>query len=215
MSGKVTALEVQKKDKERVNVFIEGQFAFGLSILEAAHLQKGQYLSQAEIDHLKAKDDATRAFNRALRYLAPRPRSCDEIRQQLKKKETDSTIIDEVLERLKNLNYVNDHEFARYWIRNRGEFNPRGTRALRYELRQKGVDNLIIDEVLADLEPLELAKRAAEKKLRSLRGKDNQTIRTKLGGFLARRGFEYSIVRDVLDDLVQEDEPDDMEIYEE
>lgn len=203
-ANKITAIEAQKRNSERVNIFLNGEFAFGLNELDAARLQVGQVLSDADIQRLKANDAATEAFNRAVRFLAPRPRSSTEIRRHLRQKDIEDSLIDEALERLERLNYVNDLEFAQFWVRNRNQFKPRGARALRYELREKGIDNSIIDEVLSELDPLSLARSAAESKMRSLRGKDEQTVRNKLGGYLTRRGFDYETVRTVIDEVLDE-----------
>lgn len=204
VNGKITALEVQQKNRERINVYLDEQFAFGLNQLDAARLRVGQVLSESEIEHLKTKDTSTQAFDKAVRFLAPRPRSRAEVRQQLTQKGFQEGVIDEVITRLEGLNYLDDLAFARFWMQNRNEFNPRGAQAIRYELRQKGIDRTIIDEVLAEFDSLELALRAAQKKMRSLRGKDSQTVRTQLGGFLTRRGFDYQTVRSVLEHVTQQ-----------
>jgi len=211
LSGKITLLEVQKRNKERVNVYLDGEFAFGLNLLDAALLHKGQELSDAEISALQAKDESAQAFESAVRFLAPRPRSAAEVRRRLQEKQINTSVIDQVIERLAALNYLNDLEFAQFWVRNREEFNPRGTQALRYELRQKGIEDSIIEQVLAQLDTRDAAFRAAEKKMRSLRGKDTTTIRQKLGDHLLRRGFSYADIRAVIDQIVADKEEADVE----
>jgi regulatory protein len=206
MAGTVTALEVQKRNKERVNVYIDDEFAFGLNLLDAASLKKGQALTEAQINALKSRDDVAQALDTAVRFLAARPRSITEIRRRLAKKDIEEAVVEEVIDRLMTLNYVDDLEFARFWVRNREDFNPRGPMALRYELRQKGLADSIIDQVLAELDPEDSAYRAAQKKFRSLRGKEPDEQRTKVGAFLNRRGFSYDVVRTVLDRIVQEQE---------
>jgi len=200
----ITALEVQKRNKERVNVYLDGEFAFGLPIIEAARLKKGQVLSQAEIDALCATDAVARAFDHAVRLLARRPYSSAEIRRNLESKRIASTVIDEVLDRLVEKGYVDDRAFAQYWIENRERFRPRGPRALRYELRQKGVPDAIIEEVLAPLDVHDSARRAARERVRRLKGLPRPEARNKLGQFLARRGFGYDIIRDAVDDILTE-----------
>ena len=210
MTGTITALEVQKRNKERVNVYIDDEFAFGLNLMDAATLRKGQALSEADIKALKSKDDAAKAMDSAVRFLAARPRSTAEIRRRLAKKDIEEAVVEEVIERLTSLNYVDDLEFARFWVRNREEFNPRGEMALRYELRQKGIADAIIEEALAELDPTESAYRAARKKMRSLRNKEPDEQRNKLGAFLNRRGFSYETARTVVDRIVAEQEAEDL-----
>ena len=101
-----------------------------------------------------------------------------------------------VIERLQQRGYVDDLEFARFWVSNRDRFKPMGSRALRYELRQKGVDDEIIDSLLAEADEDESAYRAARARMSRYRGFTRQAFRQKLRGLLRRRGFSESTIRD-------------------
>jgi regulatory protein len=206
MSRTITTLKIQERNKERVSVFLDGEYVFSLSLLDAASLHKGQILTDEQIAQLKAIDDRHVAFERAVRFLGHRPRSQQEIRQKLREHDVEAFVIDSVLQRLEQLEYVNDLEFARYWVRNREEFRPRGPMALRAELRSKGIDNDIIDEVLAETKPLDSAREAARKKRSSLRGLDRQTFRKKLGDHLARRGFDFDTITTVIEECLADEE---------
>ena len=83
MGRTITALEIQKRHKDRVNVYLDGEFAFGLPVIEAARLHSGQELSEEEIKALQAVDSLARAFDQAVRLLARRPYSTAEIRRNL------------------------------------------------------------------------------------------------------------------------------------
>ncbi len=197
MAGIITALQVQKKNKDRVNVYLDGRFAFGLTALEAARLRRGQTLSDQDIAALQARDQAHQAHEVALRYLDYRPRSVDEIRRHLKGKGVEPDAIDEVVERLSQVGLLDDRAFARYWLENRRDFRPRGQRALRMELRQKGVPDDIIDEVLAEgHREEEAADQAALAQARKIRASDPLEFRRKLEAHLIRRGFSYDIARE-------------------
>ena len=200
----VTALEVQKRNKDRVNVYLDGEFAFGLGLLEAAQLRKGQRLSEAEIAALTSQDSVQQAYERAVRFLGVRPRSIAEVRRNLTEKETAPAMIDEVITRLEAHGYVDDLAFAQFWISNRQQFRPRSSRALRFELREKGVPNNILDEVLAQFDGIEAAYQAARDKARRYSNLDARAFREKIGAFLARRGFDYATVREVTDRLINE-----------
>lgn len=204
MSGQISALEVQKHNKNRVSVYLDGEFAFGLEAVEAARLAKGQYLSDADIAHLQAQNEVSEAMDRALRFLGHRPRSSAEVRRRLAEYGIRAEVIAQTLTRLQDLNYVNDTEFARYWVQNRTEFSPRGARALRQELREKGIESAIIETVLAELDSDALAYEAAQKKVRSLRGQDARTLQTTLGNFLLRRGFNYEVAKRVTQRIITE-----------
>jgi len=129
MAGTITALEVQRNNKERVNVYLDGEFAFGLTMLDAARLRKGQQLTDAEIAALKSTDSLQQAYERAVRFLGQRPRSTAEVRHNLTDKEVDASVVEEVIARLEGQGYLDDAAFARYWITNRQQFRPRGARA--------------------------------------------------------------------------------------
>lgn len=200
----VTALEVQKRNKERVNVYLDGEFAFGLNLLEAARLHKGQQLAESEIAALTSQDSVEQGYERALRFLGVRPRSIAEVRRNLAEKETPPAMIDAVIARLEANGYVDDVAFTQFWISNRQQFRPRGGRALRFELREKGVPNNIVDEALAEFDGTEAAYQAAREKARRLSKLDPRAFREKVGTFLARRGFDYDTVREVTDRLIKE-----------
>lgn len=213
MAGTITALEVQKRNRERVNVYVDDEFAFGLPMVEAARLRKGQHLSDAEIASLKALDTVEQAYDRALHFLGQRPRSIAEIRRNLTEKDTPAVVVDEVIARLEARGYVDDLAFARYWIANRQQFRPRGILALRYELREKGVPDAIIDEALHELDSAQAAYAAARDKARRLRGLDKRTFRNKLNAHLARRGFDYDTVSQAVDRVIEEMEADNTDAF--
>jgi regulatory protein len=205
VAGKITALVVQKRNKKRVNVYIDGEFAFGLAMIEALKLHRGQSLSDKDIARLQVLDSIEVAHERALNFLSYRPRSVEEVRRKLRQTDIDETtieaVIEAVIERLERAGLLDDEAFARFWVENREQFGPRGTRALRYELRQKGVPDEIIQETIADLDEGDAAYHAALKRLRRYAQADEQTFRKRLGDYLVRRGFAYHTVRDVLDRL--------------
>lgn len=197
----ITGLTPQKKNKERINVYLDGEFAFGLSLMTAAYLSVGQVLSPDEIEALKAADEIEQAKASAYRYLSYRPRSIDELKRQLVRKGYADTTVDQVIDRLVELELIDDLAFARYWVEQRETFKPRSQRALRYELIQKGIDRKIIELVVADVDETESAKKAARKKARLWRGLPEEQFYEKLGNYLARRGFNYEIARDVTQEL--------------
>ncbi len=150
MSSTVTALVAQKKNPDRVNVYLDGKFAFGLAAIEAVRLRRGQVLTDSDVGRLQAADDVEKAREKALRFLSNRPRSEWEVRQNLLKAGYGDETIDRVLERLRGVGLVDDAAFVQYWIENRAQFKPKGAVALRQELRRKGVDRAVIDTVLEE-----------------------------------------------------------------
>jgi regulatory protein len=201
MPGTITALVAQKKNSDRVNVYLDGKFAFGLAAIEAVRLKRGQVLSEADIERLQAADDVEKGREKALRFLGSRPRSEWEVRQNLLKAGYGDETIDRVLERLRGVALVDDAAFVRYWIENRAQFKPRGEVALRQELRRKGVDRDVIDTVLEESEHAEdkAALQAALARAERYRLLPRQEFAQKLSAYLARRGFDYETVREVVE----------------
>lgn len=195
MAGQITSLQQQKNNTERVSVFLDGEYAFGVTLDAALRLAKGQHLSDAEIDALRVGDDHDRAYQSALHFLGARPRSSSEVRRNLYEKGFGEDSIAAALARLAEHGYLNDEEFARYWQENRSHFRPRSAKAIRYELRQKGVDNEAIDAALADLDEDAAAWDAAAGKFQRLRSLPQEEFEQKLTAFLARRGFDYATAR--------------------
>ncbi len=198
VAGKVTGLQLQKRNKDRVNVYIDGQFAFGLTAVDAAGLHKGQYLSDEQIASLQKEDYRQKAFDRAVRFLSYRPRSQTEVIRYLKQKLLDDDTLDYVIDRLQQYDYLNDVAFARFWVENRQRFKPRSKRALNYELREKGVEREVADAVIEDVDEEEAAWQAIATKLDSWSHLEREAFRKKLFGFLQRRGFSYDVIKHTL-----------------
>lgn len=209
----ITALEVQKRNKDRVNVYLNGEFAFGLSALEAVRLHKGQRLSDAEVNALREADVRQQAVESAAHFLGYRPRSMAEVRQNLAAKEFAPEVIEAAVERLKEMGFVDDAAFARYWAQNRTEFKPLSRRALKVELRRKGVADDAIGEALSDVDESASAYQAATKQVRKLRGLTKREFKLKLGAFLQRRGFSSETTQDTVLRLIDELEAQDAAVF--
>lgn len=193
MRKTITALQTQKKNPDRISVFLDDEFAFGLYHIIAAQLRIGQQLEAEEIRQLEQAEAGEKAHQRALNFLSYRVRTETEIRRNLAKHDTPEDIVEDVLERLRRNRLVDDAYFAQTWVENRSDFRPRGRRALHSELRQKGIADEIIQDALHDLDEQALALRAAEKNARKYRRLEWPEFRKKLLGFLARRGFNYDV----------------------
>lgn len=198
MARRITALEPQKRSKDRVNVYLDGTFAFGLAVTEATRLHVGDKLTDEEIAALKAADEIERARDKALNYLSYRPRSEAEIRRYLSERKFSEVVVEEVVRYLTEIDLVDDEAFARFWVENRTRFRPRGRRGLVYELRQKGVASVAIESALADYDEEAAAWRVAEEQARRLTHVSPDQFKRRLQGRLARRGFPYGLIREIL-----------------
>lgn len=204
--GVITALTFQKNSSDWVNLYLDGEFALAVPALEAGRLRVGQTLSQEDLERLEGMAAHARAYERALKFLSYRPRSLAETRRYLAGKGVEPAHMEAVIQRLQELGYLDDRAFARWWVENRQQFRPRGAFVLRQELRQRGVAEHIIEEVLGAVVPVEretvegLARRRAAR----LRGEDRAGFYRKLSAFLLRRGFAGEEVSAIVAQLWRE-----------
>jgi regulatory protein len=199
--GTITALTAQKRNNDRINVFLDGAFAFGLAAVVAAHLRVGQSLTPATITSLQEEDSVEKAKEKALNFITYRPRSVAEVERKLRDKGFDESVTTRVVERLQAVDLLDDMAFARFWVEQRETFKPRSRLALQQELREKGVARSVIETVLSDVDETAAARRAAQKQLYRWYNLAEAEFRKKLGGFLQRRGFHYEIVREITEEL--------------
>jgi len=210
---KITAITVQKKSPNRVNIYLDGEFAFGLARITAAWLKTGDELSDDKIAKLQDEDSRERAYQQAMLFLSYRARSLKEIRQNLKKHEYSEGVIEDTLERLRTAGLANDNEFARAWVENRNTFRPRSKKALAIELRQKGLDDEAIQASLSNVDEETLAYETGLKRANRLTALERSEFRKKLSEFLIRRGFSYSVVATVVSRIWNETHAD-TQLYE-
>ena len=205
----ITALQPQATNADRISIFVDGQFLLGTHTLIVLRmgLVVGQELTASQLETLQREEALQQAVDRALNYLSFRPRSREEVRRYLRRKETAPELIDEVMTRLDHMDLVNDRAFGTFWLETREQFSPRGARAIKNELRMKGVERAVIDEIVSDEQDEERAMRAARKKAFALVHQptiDFATFRNRLGSFLQRRGFSYEITKKTVKTLWQE-----------
>jgi regulatory protein len=197
---RITALKAQKRNQNRVSVYLDGEYALGLSRIVAAWLSVGQEISEEKIAELQEQDAHEMAYQGAIKLIDYRMRSAKEIEGHLKRKGIQEETIAGVMERLNRSGLVDDGAFSRTWVENRVDFRPRSRRVLKMELHQKGIPDEEIQAALEGIESEEeLAYRAAERYARKGNYPDRETFRKKLGGYLARKGFSYSTASQVIE----------------
>lgn len=199
----VTAIKPQKK-AGRFNVYLDGKFAFGLDEVSLASekLQVGEEITAERTQELTRLNESSKLVDASLRFITFRPRSESEVRFHLRGKHKDisASLIDEAIQKLKELGYLDESAFVMWWIEQRVRFKPRGKMFLRSELFSKGVDRDLIEEVLANYsaeDELTWAKNLVAKKAAEYRRLDPQTHRQKLSAHLARQGFSWEVIRQV------------------
>lgn len=200
----ITAIIPQKRHPEKVNIFLDGKYAFSmnLELLVKHGLKTDQYLTQDEISHLIRQEDLLIWYNRILNLLSRRPRSKKEILIFLKNKQVGQTTIETVLAKLEQKNLINDEEFARWFVKQRQEFRPKGKLALKMELINKGISKEIIETVLNSMidttSELALVNKLIDKKRQVWQKLNRAQVQKKITGFLLRRGFSWEVIKQVM-----------------
>ncbi len=204
----ITKIERQKKHPQRVNLFIDDLFAFGAhdEVLVKFGLRKGDTLDDEMIRKIETEEEYNLAKQHALRFLSYRLRSEKELQAKLKEKEFHPHTIERVTEHLRSIGMLNDKQFAQSFVHHLLSRKPAGKTLLQRELRLKGINTDIINEILQEHaegnHEEELAEEAAKKlfvKLRSSRKKsDDQLQKRRIASYLARRGFGWSTINPVL-----------------
>lgn len=149
------------------------------------------------------KDKASRAVAYTHRLLGVRPRSERELRDRLFKKGFDSATIHSVIASLKEKNIIDDFKFAKLWVESRMHINPKGDMLLQKELREKGIAFSIIEKVLSEKKEKEdsVAKTLARERLERLKKLPKEKVKKKIFDFLARRGFDFDIIEEVIREI--------------
>ena len=198
----ITELEPQKNNPDRINVYLDDQFAFGISRFVGAWLKRGDKLEDARIKELLDEDQREKAFQRALRFIAYRPRSEKEVTDKLASAGIEEIIIDAVMQELREKNYLDDQRFAESWIESRCASKPRSYRFYSYELKRKGISEEKIDQALQAAPPEEeLAYRLGRKYVQRYAALNPEDFKKKLQGVLARRAFSYDVIRQTINKL--------------
>lgn len=201
MAGNITAITVQKRNAGRLNIEIDGEFAFGLDRLVAAWLSIGTYLDDQKIASLIQKDTEEVLYQVALRLIDYRPRTRRELAERLMQKGYEPEPIRSTLERLDHAGLLDDRQYATEFVIDRSHSKPRSKRLLKMELQQRGIASETAADAVQQLDDEVSARAAGTRALRRWQGLDRNTFERKCTDFLARRGFGYETIRAVIPDL--------------
>lgn len=193
--GIITEVTIQKKNRSRVSVYVDGEFFCGMQSITAAKegIKLGAEVDEAELMRVIAESESVEAFDKALSYIGKGPRTKKEIESYLIKKEYPIFAINDVVEKLSDYGYLNDESYVDAYLHCYS--GSRGIKRLKADLIQKGVDKTLIDEKLSLLEGQDDAARvAANKYMRTHKNAD----KNKLRAHLYSKGFDYSVISDVV-----------------
>lgn len=204
---KITSIERNKKNKERLSVFIDGRYSF--SMPEDEYLRMNMYekgdISETEINYIKNVLNYRSAKAKAVRLLSLKLRSEKEVGCKLENEGFDRETIYKVLEELKSIGYINDKIYTQKYVYDRSKLKPKAKKMLRYELESKGIDIDIIEEVLntMELDEVSISEGLIKKKFGKYDLSDGRIV-NKVKAFLHHRGFSLSTIETALKNIKDE-----------
>lgn len=200
---KITSIEKQKKEG-RFNIFLDGEFAFGLykeTIYEFG-LRVNDELDSKKAEEIRTRDEIGFAKRVAYRFLNYKQRSEKEVRKKLKEKKISDKTIELVISSLKDLNYLNDENYAKLYLQSKILRKPEGKRVLKMKLAEKGIPKDVADKIITEqYTPETETQKAAEllkKYEKKVRGKTEQEKRQKCYRYLISKGFDFDTVNAVM-----------------
>ena len=202
---KITNIKPQQKRKDRFNIYADEMFICGLSenTIIDRDLTVGQEINQKEIDKLVEKDQSSKAMDKAIRFLGYRARTEKEVYDKLKEKEFDEKVIQKTIIKLKKMGYLSDKKFIESWVKDRINTKPEGKKLLQIELRQKGIDEnqakKQVDKLINEKTEILMAQKAFKKASKQYNKLSDREKRQKITAYLARRGFDWQLIKNLLD----------------
>lgn len=210
--GIITGVERHPKSARRYMIFIDGAFAFAVheDVLIKHRLLKGELVDRGRLEQALEEEEQHKAWSDALKLIGRRPRSEKELRQYLKRKQVAQPLVDRVVHKLKEQNYIDDADFAAQWTEHRMLTQKKGRSWVKQELQQKGIAPAVIQETLGQvkLEQEEEAAFQTGSKKWAITSGTKQDKKRKTAAFLMRRGYSGAIAGKVVR-RIAESSPDD------
>ncbi len=197
----ITSIKPQK-NKKRVNVYLDDKFGFGIDLdnFVLLHLKVDQELTEEQVNEIVKKSEFQKVLDKLLMWVTLRPRSEKEIKDYFKRKKVHESLHSKLTDRLKRLELLNDEEFAKWWVDQRLSFKSKSKRDITQELRMKGIDKEIIENVLGETEIDEekIAKDLLGKKAYKWKNLESHIARQKISQYLAGKGFGWNVIEKVV-----------------
>ncbi|SUQ47788.1 Regulatory protein RecX [Clostridium neonatale] len=208
---KITKIEIQKNNKDRVNIYLDGEYALAINaeLIYKENLKVKDDVDISKLQEIAEKESYIRCKESAIKIIERSYKTEKEIRDKLKQKGYEEKQINKNRHFLKEYNFINDNTYAKAFIKDK--LSSKGSQKIKYDLMKKGIAKDIIEENLIKVdknEEKEVALNVGRKKYESIRRKesDNYKLSGKLYRFLISRGYAYDIVKDVVKEIMSLDE---------
>ena len=208
----ITKIEQQKNNEDRVNIYVNGEFftAIFKELVFTFNLKKGDEIDEDNLKSILSDEMYLKAKNKALNILSKADQSEKKIREKLSTDFEENTI-DKVIEFLKRNNFINDNLLAQKIVNTNLNLNKCGKNRIKQNLYNKGIDSSAINKAISDIDSeaeFENAMYLAKKRYERIKNEDKRKIYQKLSQHLAYKGFNYDIIKRVLNKLLNFDEYD-------
>lgn len=197
----------QQKNKNRVNVYLDDKFGFGIDLTNfvTLRLKVNQELTEKEVEEIVRKAEFQKTLDKLLRFAALRPRSEKEVRDYFKRKKVHESLWVDLAKKLKHFELLDDEKFASWWVEQRQNFKPKSRRILKQELGIKGIKKEIIEEVLGKtkIDEEKMAGELLEKKVYKWKGLPSRERRLKMSRYLSGKGFGWEVIERVVGGVIE------------
>lgn len=205
--GVITKIEVQKKNKDRVNIYIDNEFFTGLDLelIYTLKLDKGSMVDDNKLKEIISKDNFSKAKSKALRILNKAEQSEKVLRDKLS--DFDEDTVNEVIEYMKDSRYLDDKGLAKRIAYSNSNISRFGKNKIKQNLYKKGIDRDSIEEAISDIDEdveFENALYLGQKRYRSIKNEDKNKIYQKLSQHLIYKGFSYDITKKVISTILND-----------
>lgn len=202
----ITKIEVQKKNQNRVNLYIDDCFFIGMDmeLIYTLNLNKGTIVDKEKLNEIIYKDNISKAKNKALRIINKAEQSEKTLRDKLSP-HYEEDIINEVIDYMKKLKYLDDEGFAKRITHSNSSISKFGKNKIKQNLYKKGIDKDFIESALSDIDEdteLENAIYLAQKKIKTIKDNDKRKIYQKLIQHLTYKGFNYDISKKAISKIL-------------
>lgn len=207
--SKITSIEVQKRNKNRVNMYLDGEYhaSFQAELVYKYGLEKGLEIDEEKLGAIIKADNFEKAKNKALLSISKTEKSEKKVREKLES-DFDKETIDQVVDFLKKYSLVDDERFAERIVNNDLGFKRVGRNKIKQDLYTKGIQRSDIDKAMENIDEdveLDNAIYLAKKRLKRLKGEEPRKIKNKLYQHLAYKGFGYNTVNTAIRRVMDED----------
>ena len=209
----ITKIEVQKKNQERVNIYVDEKFFMAIykELVFTFNLKKGNNIDEDYLRQILRNEMFLKCKNKALNILSKSSQSEKRMKEKLSE-DFEEDVIEEVIDFLKKYNFINDNELASKIVSTNLNLNKCGKNKIKQNLYNKGIEKSAINEAISEInmeDEFENALYLAQKRYTRLKNEDPKKAYAKVANHLAYKGFSYDIIKMVLNNIFKSDYYDD------